>query len=141
MYLYVEKTLREKVDKGGLGLDLAQQSVDLRWWHKDHRDTRAREANLDFVRNREYSPPDIMIFADSTSAREIMARRDFFRDREELNKWHSLPIMDEYPAYGGMQHRAGEERGARQQHLRDTAAHEGALLAAHVGRAHGAADE
>jgi hypothetical protein len=59
---------------------------------------RAREANLDFVRNREYSPPDIMIFADSTSAREIPARHDFFRDREELNKWPFLPIIDEFPA-------------------------------------------
>ena len=95
MCLYAEKTLREKVDKDGLGLDLAQQSGDLRWWHKDYRDTRAREANLAFVRNREYSPPDIMIFADSTSAREM---RDFFRDREELNKWLFLPIMDKFPA-------------------------------------------
>ena len=102
---------------------------------------RAREANLDFVRNREYSPPDIMIFADSTSAREIPARRDFFRDHEELNKWHSLPIMGEFPAHGGLQHPAGQERDARQHLLRDTAAHEGALLAAHVGLAHGAADE
>ena len=36
-----------------------------------------------------------MIFADSTSAREM---RDFFRDREELNKWLFLPIMDKFPA-------------------------------------------
>jgi hypothetical protein len=110
--LYAEKTPRKKVDKDGLGLDLAQQSVDLRWWDKDHRDTRAREANLDFVRNPEYSPPDIMIFADSTSAREIPARCDFFRDHEDLNKWLFLPITNEYPAHGGLQHPAGKERDA-----------------------------
>ena len=87
------------------------------------------------------SPPDIMILADCTSAREITARRDSFRDHEELNKWLVLPITDEYPAHGGLQHPAGQERDARRHHLRVSAAQEAALLVAHVGLAHGAADE